>query len=104
MLMGEIFILRDPFSVANGVKAGLWALIALVLATRARGKPLVAAISVILVAFGASDIVEISTGAWWRPWWLLVWKGVCVSALLTAIIFTKRSRARMAKQSKTPTQ
>jgi hypothetical protein len=31
-----------------------------------------------LIVFGFSDIVEISTGAWWRPWWLLVWKGTCV--------------------------
>ena len=22
----------------------------------------------------ASELVEAYTGAWWRPWWLLVWK------------------------------
>ena len=25
-----------------------------------------------LFLFAASDAVEITTGAWWRPWWLFV--------------------------------
>ena len=35
-----------------------------------------------LFVFGGSDIVESRTGAWWRPWWLFVWKAVCVLVLL----------------------
>lgn len=35
----------------------------------------------VLMAFGASDLVETQTGAWWRPWWLLLWKAACVIAL-----------------------
>ena len=35
-----------------------------------------------LTLFGLSDIVEIQTGAWWQPWWLLVWKGACISGLV----------------------
>lgn len=30
-----------------------------------------------LVIFGASDVVEVFSGAWWRPWWLAVWKVLC---------------------------
>ena len=30
-------------------------------------------------AFGISDFVEIHTGAWYRPWWLLAWKATCVA-------------------------
>gem|GEM_PF-3089523 len=40
-----------------------------------------AAASVFLALFGVSDFVEVHTGAWWRPWWLLAWKGDCIFAL-----------------------
>lgn len=33
-------------------------------------------------AFGLSDIVEIRSGAWWRPWWLLVWKAACLAVMV----------------------
>lgn len=38
--------------------------------------------SIALFLFGISDLVETQTGAWWRPWWLLIWKTSCVLALL----------------------
>lgn len=44
------------------------------------------AVGVILVIFGISDFVEISTEAWWQPWWLLVWKGLCIVGGLIFII------------------
>jgi hypothetical protein len=34
---------------------------------------------VILILFGGSDFYEAHTGAWWKPWWLLLWKIGCVS-------------------------
>jgi hypothetical protein len=37
--------------------------------------------SVLFVLFGISDFVEAQTGAWWRPWWLLIWKGLCIAGL-----------------------
>lgn len=33
---------------------------------------------VLLVLFGLSDFVEMRTGAWYKPWWLFVWKAFCV--------------------------
>lgn len=39
-----------------------------------------------MVIFGLSDFVEMQTGAWWRPWWLLVWKASCIGFLLFIII------------------
>lgn len=30
------------------------------------------------MAFGVSDIIELQTGAWWRPWWLLLLKAACL--------------------------
>lgn len=40
----------------------------------------------VFVAFGLSDVVEMGTGAWWRPWWLFAWKAACVLALLVLLI------------------
>jgi hypothetical protein len=52
---------------------------------------------VVLLFFGVSDLVEAQSGAWWRPWWLLVWKGVCGISLVllyTAHRFVGRAAAK----------
>ncbi len=36
----------------------------------------------VFLLFAGSDAVEIQTGAWWRPWWLLVWKAGCILTLI----------------------
>lgn len=70
----------------NALEACLWAAIAGGLAwrgarqaTQDRGAwwALVAAFA----CFGVSDLVEVWTGAWWRPWPLLVLKVACVLAI-----------------------
>lgn len=50
-------------------------------------------IAAALFAFALSDVVESRTGAWWRPWWLLVWKGACV-LVLVIVVATWIVRAR----------
>jgi hypothetical protein len=57
-----------------------------------RVRCLVAAVT--LVLFGISDVVEVETGAWYRPWWLLVWKGVCVMVLGYLLITYIREKRR----------
>ena len=37
-------------------------------------------------AFGISDIIEIQTGAWWRPIGLLLFKGACIVGLVFCFI------------------
>ena len=77
----------DPiFVLANRVEAGLWIAIALALAAavvrrRERRCDLTAG-AITFALFGLSDLVEAATGAWWRPWWLLAWKGGCVIVFL----------------------
>ena len=60
---------------------------------RVRRRLLSAAVT--FVAFGWSDVVEAHTGAWWRPWWLLVWKGLCVLALLILTVRHYRHTRRI---------
>ena len=71
----------------NGFEAGLWAVLAVVVAFRYRrsvaGVRRVAAItSILLLLFAASDVIEMYTGAWWRPWPLLVLKTFCLVGLV----------------------
>lgn len=46
--------------------------------------------------FGLSDWVELSTGAWWRPWWLFVWKAACVITLLGLGVSYYRQKESLA--------
>jgi hypothetical protein len=32
--------------------------------------------------FGVSDLIEATTGAWWRPWWLFLLKAGCVAVFV----------------------
>lgn len=77
------------FEAANYVEAALWVMIAAALAITGVRVPhrrrLSCAAAIAFCAFGASDLVEARTGAWWRPWWLLVWKGLCIAVLLACL-------------------
>lgn len=46
------------------------------------------------LAFGLSDVIEITTGAWWRPWWLFATKAACVLVLVVLYIEHVRSRQK----------
>ena len=81
----------DFFVLSNRIEAGFWIVIGLIFAVASvwktgttRFRCTEAAIG--LVLFGCSDLVEAETGAWWRPWWLLVWKVACVLVLLALLV------------------
>ena len=81
----------DPtFVLSNRIEAGVWTAIAVGMAVAAllkrgvvRRDSIVAAVTFVL--FGGSDLVEATTGAWWRPWWLLLWKAACLFAFLVLL-------------------
>ncbi len=73
----------DPtFVLLNRLEACLWigmaVAISLSLSVRHRWTAFRLIGVVTLLVFGASDLVEATTGAWWRPWWLFAWKTTCV--------------------------
>lgn len=43
-------------------------------------------LGITMAVFGASDLVEARTGAWWEPWWLLLWKAACAGGLLLGFL------------------
>ena len=91
------------FSYGNYIEAGLWIVVAAVFAVfaglktgRVRTRCLLAVPTFLL--FGISDIVEVSTGAWWKPWWLLVWKAACIAAMLALLTDYLRNPTTNTKQ------
>ena len=82
------------FEIANYVEAGVWVGMAVWCAVRGyrRGQWRTWVLAGVLVIFGVSDVVEVRTGAWYRPWWLLVWKGVCVGMIVWLLVAQARSR------------
>ncbi len=68
--------------IFNLCEAGLWSVIAVVLAIRAvrvRGplRRTLLLLAATFFVFGISDLIEAKTGAWWQPWWLAVLKVGC---------------------------
>ena len=89
----------DVFVHGNQSEAALWILVAAAFAWYAWGQTGVgrqrcwfAAATFLL--FGISDLVEIRTGAWWRPWWLFVWKAACVVAMVWLLVDDMRRKRR----------
>jgi hypothetical protein len=89
----------SPFQLANTLEAVLWWVLAALLLFAARTRPawprrtLWLAVGT-LVAFGISDLVETRTGAWYHPWWLLVWKSACVVLLIYCAAELYRARRK----------
>jgi hypothetical protein len=90
----------------NWFEVALWPALGLVLALRSRLWPdpsrrrraRVAAWT--LLAFGLSDWAEARTGnRWWHPWWLLAWKGICLTvlSLLALEAWLRRDRRRVGR-------
>ena len=89
----------------NLIEAGVWFLCgaALLWKTFTTERCLRSTLLMLVVAlfvFGGSDIVESRTGAWWRPWWLFVWKAACVVVLLVGFWrYYRLSKQLVGRQS-----
>jgi hypothetical protein len=76
--------------IFNYGEAAFWWIFALVFVVRAVGgeakwrrDQLILAFA--FAGFGLSDRIEVETGAWWRPWWLLVLKAVCLLGIVRSL-------------------
>ena len=91
--------IEPAFRNAQFGEAALWVLIALALgyyASVQQGERRRRCLRGMLVfaLFGASDVIEAYTGAWWKPWWLFVWKAACVLAMVWLLVDDVRARRR----------
>ena len=94
-----VAVITRDFIYLNYIEAGLWIALAFGAGVQSfrftgpvRRELLILAID--LIAFGLSDVAETRTGAWWRPWWLLAWKGACVGVMLVLLTSYVRRRLR----------
>ena len=108
LCLPELLSQADSLFVrGNQAEAAVWWLIAAVFAWFAwshkgprRWQCLQA--MVVFFLFGWSDLVEIQTGAWWRPWWLLAWKLACLAAMGYLLVTTKSISKEDASESEPP--
>lgn len=83
----------------NYIESVLWFVISAILTTQTLRKSnsryfkLLVVSSLTFFLFGISDVIEANTGAWWRPWWLLLLKIICVISLLGCFIWYRRINA-----------
>jgi hypothetical protein len=89
------------FRLSNYIEAAFWTTVAIGFALAAsrraglaRRECLIAAVTFLL--FGLSDVVEAHTGAWYDPWWLLLWKALCLLSIARSLIVYVRARRRRA--------
>ena len=90
-LTARIKLLENVYQYGNYIEAVIWGLFAGGFLINGKGtekksrrNSYIAA--VVFFLFGLSDIVEVQTGAWWRPWWLFIWKASCVAAMLRLLL------------------
>ncbi len=89
----------DLERTGNLIEAAFWIIFGLVvtlgLRRQARRLTLLSLVAgIVIILFGLSDLVEARTGAWWRPWWLLLWKAACLTAMMACFLIYRRSGIR----------
>ena len=83
--------------ILNLAEAILWISIAGLFLVRLhrlqQNRDLAIACSIAFALFGVSDLIEVSTRAWYQPLSLFILKAVCVVSFLTVYILYRRRRS-----------
>jgi hypothetical protein len=90
LLARRVFVI---FNLCEGILwIGVAVGVAVVLAHKRRNPDLMLITGLLFLAFGISDFVEITTGGWYKPWWLLLWKGLCLTGFAAVYLLFRRRR------------
>jgi hypothetical protein len=80
-------VARHLFTGFNAIEGLFWLSLAatffVVAWRRRRNTGLAIGAGLLFATFGLSDFVEIHTGGWYKPWWLLAWKAFNLIGLAT---------------------
>ncbi len=101
-------LVEHIFTVFNLCEGLLWIGIAVgfaVVFRRRRQDPdLMLAAGLLFLAFGLSDFVEIKTGGWYKPWWLLLWKASCLLGFAVVFLRFRSRRSRRDTDGSAPVE
>jgi len=94
----------DIPALFNLFEAALWGTISAVLVfkwirSKPGARPFHWNLAVAFALFGVSDLIEVQTGAWWRPWWLFVLKAGCALVFLRAFLIYRRGLRKLQRHS-----
>jgi hypothetical protein len=85
--------IQSAVDTINTLEVVLWITLGIVCWLRAKPRTITThGWSLALILFGLSDIVELQTGAFWRPWWLFVWKSGCVAMFMALFVGARRPK------------
>lgn len=91
--------------IGNLLEAMVWLTISAVLvarSTRVRGHAgLLRILAATFAVFGLSDLIEIQSGAWWRPAWLLAVKAICILSFGVCLTHYLRTKPPTAEGDST---
>lgn len=95
----------DAVQWFNLCEAVLWLVIAVALAVQTKaGKLLMRRLCQILALafflFSISDVIEIQTGAWWKPIWLMLLKGSCIATFAWGLWRYRQLKSSAGDESK----
>lgn len=98
---------EQAFAIFNACEGLLWMGIALgllvILYRKRQNAGLMIVLAVLFVAFGVSDWVEIGTGGWYKPWWMLTWKVTNFLGLALALVVLRRRERQVAQAGRSRT-
>lgn len=91
-------------TVFNAFEAALWLMLATFVAIHFRNaesklRRTSRITALLLVLFAVSDVIEMKTGAWWRPAGFLMLKGLCLVGLTWSGIRVARATRAVARDS-----
>ncbi|XLQ20148.1 MAG: hypothetical protein ACKUBY_00005 [Candidatus Moraniibacteriota bacterium] len=89
-LTASLFLLDLDFKTFNFIEGVYWLSLGIFVVTLSKIIPckykrLALFTFLILIFFGFTDFIEIKTGAYWTPWWLLTWNAFCILGLILAL-------------------
>ncbi len=92
------------FAIFNICEGMLWLAIAagvlIVLWRKRQEAGLMLALAALFATFGLSDWVEIRTGGWYKPWWMLMWKASnLVGLAIVLLLLRQRDRKAFKAQA-----
>ena len=91
--------IQQIFTIFNLLEGLLWlgisAGFASAICISRRNTDLKAVAALLFLMFGVSDFVEIHTGGWYKPWWLLAWKASNLAGfVIVYVLYRRRSPQR----------